>query len=136
VAGLSSARGSLYVTDNSSNRLAVILLTTENEPTVGTGLPSNILRLAPYPSGYLAYLLTAGAGSVYRVDLATRQITAPIVSVARATWLTTDRAGRLYLVGPGLKSLTVLSDLDGPLTIRTAPLPGSASWIWADFDGP
>ncbi len=137
VAGLSSDRGSLYVIDNSSNQLAVIPLTTEDEPTVVTGLPSNVLRLATDPSGALAYLLTAGAGGVYRVDLVTREITGPIVSITRATWLTTDRAGtRLYLVGPGLESLTVLSDLDGPLTIRTVPLPGSATWIWADFDGP
>jgi hypothetical protein len=71
------------------------------------------------------------------VDLATHDIPGPIVSVTGATWLTTNGAGtRLYLVGPGLESPTVLSDVDGPLRIRTAPLAASATWIWADFDGP
>ena len=137
VAGLSSDRRDLYVIDNSRNRLAVIRLAAKDDTTVVTGLPRNILRLAPDPSGSLVYLLTAGAGGVYRVDLATHNITGPIVSVTGATWLTTDRTGtRLYLVGPGLQSPTVLSDVDGALAIRTAPLAGSTSWIWADFNGP
>jgi hypothetical protein len=36
----------------------------------------------------------------------------------------------------GGPAVAVVSDFDGPLTIRAAPLPGAASWIWADSDGP
>ena len=137
VAGLSSDRASLYVVDNSKHELAVVSLASDGTPAVVPGLPSGILRLIPDPAGSAVYLLQAGAGSVFRLHLTTGVLSGPIVSVPRATWLATDPTGtRLYLVGPGSESLTVLYGLDGPPTVRTVPLPGSATWIWADADGP
>ena len=137
MAGFSSDRGTLYVIDNSSNQLTAVRVATGDETAVITGLPSNVLRLAPDPSGSAVYLLQAGTGTVFRVDLTLHEISGPMVSVAGATWLTTNRTGtRLYLVGPGLGAMTALYGLDGNPIVRTVPLPGSANWIWADFDGP
>ncbi len=137
VAGFSSDRGTLYVIDNSSNQLTAVRVATGDETAVITGLPSNVLRLAPDPSGSAVYLLQAGTGTVFRVDLTLHEISGPMVSVAGATWLSTNRTGtRLYLVGPGLGAMTALYGLDGNPIVRTVPLPGSANWIWADFDGP
>ncbi|MDP6350237.1 MAG: hypothetical protein QF719_01000 [Chloroflexota bacterium] len=137
VAGLSSDRGGLHLIDNSRNRLSVIPVATGVGSYTIPELPPNILRLAPDPSGSSVYVLQAGTGNLYRVDLTLREITGPIVSVVGATWLAVDQTGdQLYLVGPGLESMTVVSDLDGLPTLGIAPLPGSASWIWIDVEGP
>jgi hypothetical protein len=137
VAGLSSDRSGLYVIDNSRNRLSLIPVVTGVESLAIPELPPSILRLSPDPSGSAVYVLQAGTGNVFRVDWTMGAITGPIVSVVGATWLAADHSGtQLYLVGPGLESVTVVSDPDGLSTLGIAPLPGSASWIWVDSDGP
>ncbi len=137
VAGLSSDRSGLHVIDNSRNRLFTIPVAAGVESSGIPELPPSILRLAPDPSGSAVYVLQAGTGNVFRVDLTAAKISGPIASVSGATWLALNHTGtRLYLVGPGLESMTVISDLDGLQTLGIAPLPGSASWIWVDSEGP
>ena len=113
----------------------VVLVTEATGAGFGSG-SSTWLLLDPDTSGLLLYLLTAGAGGVYRVDLATHDIPGSIVSVTGATWLTTNGAGtRLYLVGPAWSRppshpmSTVHSGLEPPRWRLPPPRSGPISTV-------
>ena len=137
VGGMSFDRRSILVMDNVANRLNLVDVESGMTTASIDGVPAVIVRLAPDYLGSAVYLLEGGTGSVFRVDLATREVSGPIAAIPGATWISTDVTGnRLYLVGRGQDSMTIVSDLESTASLATVPLPVSASWIWVDRDGP
>lgn len=137
VGGLSLDRNSIYVVDNIANRLEMAPLERGKAATSVDDIPATVLRISPDPASSSVYLLEAGTGRVFRADLATRQVSGPIVSVRGATWLSTDATGnRLYVVGSRSKTMTVVNDPGGSPWVATVPLPAPVGWIWVDREGP
>ncbi len=137
VGGMSLDRNSIYVVDNIDNRLEMVQVERGEATASVDGIPATVLRISPDPSGSAVYLLEGGTGKVFRADLATREVSGPIVSVRGATWISTDASGsRLYVVGSRLKTMTVVNDPGGAPWVATVPLPARVGWIWVDRDGP
>ena len=137
VGGMSPDRNSIYVVDNVENRLEMVRVERGEAAASVDGIPVTVLRISPDPSSSAVYLLEAGTGKVFRADLATREVSGPIVSVRGATWISTDATGsRLYVVGSRLNTMTVVNDPGGAPWVATVPLPAAVGWIWVDRDGP
>ena len=124
-----------YILRRASRRLRI--LDAASGETIGRigNLPRLVMKMVDVPSGNELYLLT-GLGDIYRADTATGAIDGPIAQVPGATSMAVSGGGgTLFVVGSDLESLAAVDLADG-FSLRIAPLPGSAYWIWADPDGP
>ena len=93
------------------------------------------MKIVDSPSGHELYFLT-GLGEIYRANTVTGVVDGPIAQVPGATSIAVSGNGStLFAVGSDLESVIAVDLVEG-FSLRIAPLPGSAYWIWADPDGP
>jgi hypothetical protein len=110
-------------------------LVTGQTETLATQLPRWISDVLVGSSETALYLLVARTGAVYRLDLATRELSEPIAEVPGASRMANMPDGRIALTLRREPSIVIVDSSTGAI-VDVIPLAQPTQWLWPDPDGP
>ena len=125
----------LYLVNGVRRTVNEMDLDTGKLTTLKTDLPGGMSQALISTTGDALYLLSAREGAIFRLDLATRDLSGPIARVRGATSIANLSDGRIAVTLWRDPSIIVVDVLNGGMQ-DVIPLIEPAQWVWGDPDGP